>query len=83
MLFRLNCIITHVICTLILCAYALQPSQNMCLYFLLIILLQLSSVTEERNHLKNAVDQLKQQKNVDAGASISDGTVQVVGYRSH
>lgn len=38
--------------------------------------LLLSSVTEERNRLKNAVDQLKQQKNVDAGASISDGTVQ-------
>ncbi|XP_071716327.1 mitotic spindle checkpoint protein MAD1 [Rutidosis leptorrhynchoides] len=37
--------------------------------------LLLSSVTEERDHLKNVVDQLKQQKNVETGASISDGTV--------
>nr|XP_043624000.1 mitotic spindle checkpoint protein MAD1 [Erigeron canadensis] len=38
--------------------------------------LLLSSVTEERNHLKTVVGQRKQQKNVDAGAAMTDGTVQ-------
>ncbi|KAK9070954.1 hypothetical protein SSX86_009522 [Deinandra increscens subsp. villosa] len=37
--------------------------------------LLLSSATEERDRLKIIVDQLKQQKNVEAGTSVSDGSV--------
>lgn len=42
------------------------------------ILLQLSSVTEERDRLKTAVDQLKQQKNAETGAAsaMTDGTLE-------
>ncbi|PWA49447.1 mitotic checkpoint family protein [Artemisia annua] len=40
--------------------------------------LLLSSVTEERDHLKTSLDQLKLQKNVEAGAAMSDVTVKVV-----
>lgn len=38
--------------------------------------LLLSSVTEERDRLKVAVDQMKQQKNVEVGVAMNDGTVQ-------
>lgn len=37
--------------------------------------LLLSSVTEERDRLKFAFDQMKQQKNVEVGVALSDGTV--------
>ncbi|GJZ54686.1 mitotic spindle checkpoint protein MAD1 [Tanacetum coccineum] len=37
--------------------------------------LLLSSVTQERDHLRTALDQMKLQKNVEAGAAMSDGTV--------
>ncbi|KAI3774441.1 hypothetical protein L1987_48997 [Smallanthus sonchifolius] len=37
--------------------------------------LLLSSTTEERDRLKIIVDQLKQQKNVEAGTAMTDGTV--------
>ena len=51
-------------------------------YSLRIISLQLSSVTEERDRLKVAVDQMKQQKNVEVGVAMNDGTVKVVDQRS-
>lgn len=44
--------------------------------------MQLSSTTEERDRLKIIIDQLKQQKNVEAGAAMTDGKVKVVGERS-
>lgn len=46
--------------------------------------MQLASVTDERDRLKNVIDELKKQHNTEGGTEIAGGTfVQVVKLKHH